>query len=202
MKMKRKSCETGLKLVRYSHWPTPKQNRQCMYNVILRRVRVTIAAVENMLFWESAALVMQHAKRMRRVILLSVACQALPSSILFHNEDDFRGRKQILNIKSVLWFSLQLLPEIFFILRKIHRRPVINVLRSSCKEPVIRAGFLWNLNFLDSFSKNPQMSTFLNIRPVGANMFHDRQTDRRTGDKANNRFSQLYRNVKNTNKVS
>jgi hypothetical protein len=69
---------------------------------------------------------------------------------------------------------------------------MINVLRSSCKEPIIRAGFLRNLNFLDSFSKNPQMSTFLNIRPVGANMFHeDRQIDRRTGDKANNRFSQL-----------
>jgi hypothetical protein len=37
--------------------------------------------------------------------------------------------------------------------------------------------FSWNLNILDKFSKNPQISNFMKIRPVGAELFHaDRQT--------------------------
>ena len=52
---------------------------------------------------------------------------------------------------------------------------------SSCKVPVISVGFLWNLNFLDIFSKKSQISNFIKIRPVGTELFHaDRQTDRRT----------------------
>ena len=34
------------------------------------------------------------------------------------------------------------------------------------------------MNFLDSFSKNPQISNFMNIRPAGAEPFHsDGRTD-------------------------
>jgi hypothetical protein len=30
----------------------------------------------------------------------------------------------------------------------------------------------WNLNFLDIFSKNSQISIFLKLRPVGGELFH------------------------------
>ena len=41
--------------------------------------------------------------------------------------------KKSLNTKCVFWFSLQLLSEIFFILRRNERDMIINVYRSSCK---------------------------------------------------------------------
>jgi hypothetical protein len=43
--------------------------------------------------------------------------------------------------------------------------------------------FPWNLNFLDRFSKKSKISSFMKIRPVGAELFHAdgrTQTDRRT----------------------
>ena len=47
--------------------------------------------------------------------------------------------------------------------------------------------------FLDKFSKNTQISNFMKISPVGAELFHaDRRAgDGRTHDEANSRFSQL-----------
>jgi hypothetical protein len=44
--------------------------------------------------------------------------------------------------------------------------------------------------FSRQISKNPQISHFMNIHPVGAEVFHvDGQTDRH--DEANSRFSQF-----------
>jgi hypothetical protein len=58
-------------------------------NVILRRVRKTIVAVEKQLS-VSAALVIQHATRMRRIILSCAVCLALPySSTLTPKRHDF-----------------------------------------------------------------------------------------------------------------
>ena len=51
----------------------------------------------------SVALVIQHAVRMRRIILLSVACLALPHfPTLSHTGHEFREKK-ILKIKCLFW---------------------------------------------------------------------------------------------------
>ena len=93
--------------------------------------------------------------------------------------------KRLLNIKFVFWFSLQLLSATFPILRRTGRDILKNVYRSSSKVPLILVRFKLILNFLDIFSKNTQVSNFMKIRPVGAELFHadegmGRRTDRQT----------------------
>ena len=67
-----------------------KTSRQRAYNVILSRICATIVEVEMQFATTyservSVALFIQHAKRMCRVILPSVACPALPYfSTLLH----------------------------------------------------------------------------------------------------------------------
>jgi hypothetical protein len=64
-----------------------KQDRQCRYNVTLRCVRATTVVVEKTISITNfkcvfVALVIQHAKRMRRSILSSVVCPILTT--FFH----------------------------------------------------------------------------------------------------------------------
>ena len=70
------------------------------------------------------ALGIQHAMRVFRVILLSVASPTLQHfSILSRKRKYFRGggggREEFLGVKCILWFSLQLLSKTFSILRRI-----------------------------------------------------------------------------------
>jgi len=74
------------------------------------------------------ALVTRHAKRMRLVILSSVACLAVQYfSTLSHKQQDFREKKKLLDMKLLFGFSVQGLSEIFLILRRNERDIIIYV---------------------------------------------------------------------------
>jgi hypothetical protein len=89
----------------------------------------------------SVALVIQYAKRMRHIILSSVACLALPyfSTLSSHKRHDFR--EKVTEYKMcVLIFSI-ILCATFLVLRIIQRDIIINAHRSSCKVPFIFVRF-------------------------------------------------------------
>jgi hypothetical protein len=86
-------------------------------------------------------------------------------------------------------FSLQILFEIFPILRIIQRDIFINVHKHSYKYLLFFVRFLWNLNFLDSFSKSTQMSHLTKIRPVGPEFLADGRKDSHEEDSS--RFSKF-----------
>ena len=95
-----------------------------LYNVTLRRVRTTIVAVEKQ--W------VLHTLSVYICSFMYLACNAYAPychlwpvslynifSTLSYKRHDFRGiKKKLLNIKCVFWFSIQLLSEIFLILRR------------------------------------------------------------------------------------
>jgi hypothetical protein len=88
----------------------------------------------------SVALVIQFAMRMRRIILSSVACLALPYfSTLSHKRQDF-GKHVPEHQMWVLTFSPNF-PETFLILRRIEREIIINLHKPSCKMLAILVRF-------------------------------------------------------------
>jgi hypothetical protein len=81
-------------------------------------------------FWVCVCSLMQHAVRVRRIVLPSVACLTVQYLFtLSHKRHGFRKKKTILNIKCVFWFSLQLLYETFLIPRRTERDIFTNVRR-------------------------------------------------------------------------
>jgi hypothetical protein len=101
----------------------------------MKRLRVTIVAVEKQLSIKcyecvSVALLIQHEKRMRRIILSSVACLPLQNfHTFYHKRHDFR--KRVIEHEMCFDFLYNILSETFLILRRIQRDVIINVHRSS-----------------------------------------------------------------------
>jgi hypothetical protein len=84
----------------------------------------------------SVALAVHHVMRMRRVILLSVACMALLYfSTLSHQRHDFR--ETFIEHKMCFLILSTNLSETFPFLRRSERDIIINVHMSSCQVPVI-----------------------------------------------------------------
>jgi hypothetical protein len=86
------------------------------------------------------AVIIQHAKRMLHVILIFVACLAVPYfSKLSHKRHDFR--KKIIKHRMCVLTFCRTLPQTFLVLIRIQRDINISVYLSSCKVPVILVRF-------------------------------------------------------------
>ena len=86
------------------------------------------------------ALVIQHAKLMRHIILLSVACPALPDvTTLSHKMDDFR--EKFIEQKVCVLNFIRLISEKILILIRTERDIITNVHRSSCNVSVVLVRF-------------------------------------------------------------
>jgi hypothetical protein len=117
------------------------------------------------------ALLIQHATRMRHIVMSFVAPRSpLFCSTLSHKHYDFR-KKVIQHKMCVFIFSTTFFVQNISLSRK-KRDIVKNVEMCSCKVPVILVGFSWNLNFLGWSSKKFQVSNFIKIRPLGEELFH------------------------------
>jgi hypothetical protein len=106
---------------------------------------------------------------MRLIKLTSIACLALPDfTTLSHKRHDFR--ENVTKHKTrLLIFSISL-SENFLTLRII-QLDVINVYMISSKVPIILLRLSRNLDFLNRFSKNTQISNYMKISPMGTELF-------------------------------
>jgi len=88
------------------------------------------------------------------------------------------GKEKLLDVKCGFWFPLQVLSDVSHSKKKWARYTNQNVWRCSLKYPLLFYDFNEILIFWTVFSKNTQISNFVKIRPVGAELFHaDRRTD-------------------------
>jgi len=78
-----------------------------------------------------------------------VICDLSPSYFYTLSQKDTIFEKKVLNIKCVFWLSLQLLSEIFRILRRTERDMIINIYLSLSKVTLVLSDF--NLTWI--FSK-------------------------------------------------
>jgi hypothetical protein len=77
--------------------------------------------------------------------------------------------------------SLQILSEIFLILRRIQRDIIINIHWSSCKVAVILIRLQWNLSIFARFSKNTLISKLMKFCSEEVELFHaEGQTEGQT----------------------
>jgi len=100
------------------------------------------------------------------------------------------------NTKCVFWCSLQLVSEIFPIIRKTERDVIKSEYWSSCKVPVILIRFSGNLDFSRQIFKKKYSKYQISLKPSSweptCSMRTDGHTDKTTWhDDADSRFSQF-----------
>ena len=113
----------------------------------------------------SVVSIIRRAKRMRLIILSSVACPALhifPHFLIKVTNAEKKNRK------CGFWYSVQLLSEIFLPVKRTEQNNLIKLQRSSRKAPVIFVRFYWKFQYLDTFrkySKIPNSRQFVQWEP-------------------------------------
>ena len=129
------------------------------------------------------ALGIQRVLRKRRCAMC-VMYGSIKFSVLSHKRLDIRtATNRTYRVRfDFIWNR----PQSFLIRRRTERDFVVNVCCSLYKVPDIVVRFWWNLNFLDKFSKNSQISDCMEVSSVGADFFHadgriNRQTEGRDG---------------------
>ena len=105
-------------------WTHSKPDKHCMHkcgikvhscNNCCNGREINITYSEQVLHILLVALHIQNAMHMHHIII----CSMSGYTVFFHDISQMAWLlKKLLNIKCVLWFSLQLLPETLFILRK------------------------------------------------------------------------------------
>ena len=117
----------------------------------------------------SVALVILNAQRIRRIILSSVACPALPYfSTLSHKRQDFR--KKVTEHKMCSFFST-ILSGKFLIISKTEQDSTINVYMSSCT--VHACQNLIKIEFSGQIVENTEISNYV----PSCSMWTNRQTE-------------------------
>jgi hypothetical protein len=115
------------------------------------------------IFWVRVCSLWCLIKQSSCAILSSLAYSAVQYFYtLSHKRHDFR-KKDVINIKSLFQFSLQLLSETLLILTRTERGIVINVHKSSCKLRVILVRFYCRLTVGDRFRRKMQMPNLIKI---------------------------------------
>ena len=118
------------------------QDRQWTYNVILRHIHKTTVAVEKQQVLNTLSICLytclSYPPRKPHLFCAKLYCHLWPvwlNHIFPHylmNRTIFQ--KNLLYMKCVFWFSLQILSETFLILRRIQWDIITNVQRSSCSK--------------------------------------------------------------------
>ena len=104
-----------------SRWLWVKEERQCAFNVTLRRAHATIVAWNNnkcYILWVSVCSFRYPASNAHARIFI---CGLFGPTIFSHivSQKACLRIKKVLNIKCVFWFSLRHLSEKIFILRRV-----------------------------------------------------------------------------------
>ena len=97
--------------------------------------------------------------------------------------------EKLWNVKCVFWFSLPLLSETFFILRRTERDITTSPYRSLCKIRVILVSFQWNLSFSRQIFEKSSDIKFHENPSSGSRVVPCGRTD--GYDEGNSRFSQF-----------